>query len=70
MHMRELGRWKHESHAEALRKHLALPGTERLVAALQLMVDGPYFTPVDPRRPAENPVALHDRARQLGLYRP
>jgi hypothetical protein len=68
-HMRKLGRWKHESHAEALREHLALSGTERLAAAVQLMVHGPHFTPVQPKKQIENPSALHDCARRLGLYR-
>ncbi|MGI8422945.1 MAG: hypothetical protein ACR2NO_02310 [Chloroflexota bacterium] len=67
-HMRNIGRWKQESHDEALRRHLALSGTERLAAALALMARGPYFKPrfsLD----VDDPAAFYAEAKRLGLYK-
>lgn len=62
-HFRQLGRWKYESHRDALREHLALSGRERLIAALQLTLDGSFFEPRHPTHREENPVTIHDHAR-------
>jgi hypothetical protein len=69
-HFRKLGRWNEELRAEDLSAHLALPGTERLVAAFRLMLAGAYFSPQHGRPDDDRPEELYDRARRLGLYRP
>lgn len=69
-HFRAIGRWKYESRQDALQRHLAKPGKERLVSAFRLMVQGPYFTPMYPKPDDDRPEELYDRARKLGLYRP
>ena len=66
-YMRRLGRWKHESHAEAQREHLALPLAERLLASLTWgIAELPEW------RWSHNgpgPAELYERAKRLGLYR-
>lgn len=68
-HSRKIGRWKEESHAEALRQHLALPPEERLIAALRFALMKPVFEPQYPLRDDDDPGVFYVRAKKLGLYR-
>lgn len=69
-YFRALGRFKYESHLDALRSHLARSGKERLVRAISFVVDGPHFDPQHPVADDDHPEELYERARRLGLYRP
>jgi hypothetical protein len=69
-HFRAIGRWKYESHQEALEEHLAKSGSERLIDAFRMMLEGPWFEPRFPGPDNDRPEELYDRARKLGLYRP
>lgn len=69
-YFRRLGRFEQESHDEALAEHMRRPGRERLLYALQMMLDRAYFGPRFPSADEDNPAALYDRARRLRLYRP
>lgn len=64
-HFRKIGRWKAESHREALAEHLALSGHDRLLRTLELMLAGPIGKP----KQDESAPAIYERARQRGLYR-
>jgi hypothetical protein len=65
--MRRLGRYKAESHREALEAHLALESEQRLIAALEIAVAGPFLAYAGVE---DDPAPFYDRARGLGLYRP
>lgn len=65
--MRRIGRYKEESHADQLARHLARTPRERFLDALTMMLAGPYFD-----RPAlepDDPSPLYERARRLGLIK-
>jgi hypothetical protein len=66
-YMRRLGRYKADSHREALEAHLARSGRERLEVAFAMMLAGPAFPGMMARE--DDPTPLYDRARRLGLYR-
>jgi len=65
--MRSLGRWKHESHAEAQREHLALPLAERLLVSLTWSISELPDWKWSHNGPG--PAEFYERARRLGLYR-
>lgn len=64
-HFRRIGRWKAESHADALRAHLALPIAARLERSVAWTIaERPGWAwPI----PAEPPKRMWERARRLGL---
>lgn len=65
-HFRKIGRWKHESHQAAFRRHMALPIEERLVVSLARAIgELPGWRW---GREDDTPEAFYDRARRLGLY--
>jgi hypothetical protein len=66
-YMRRIGRYKAESHADQLARHLALSPRERFVHALTMMVAGPLFDrpPLEP----DDPSPLYEKARRLGLIK-
>ena len=66
-YMRRLGRWKHESHAEVQREHLALPLAERLLVSLAWSID--ELPDWRWSRNGVGPAELRERAKRLGLYR-
>lgn len=63
-YMKRLGRLQEESHAEQLAAHLAVSGSERLRAAIEMALAGPYYE----RDKPDDPSPLYERARRLGLY--
>jgi hypothetical protein len=65
-HFRRLGEWERENHERALREHLARTGMERLVFCLHAArsVGG-----IGHGRGDDNPAAIMDRAKALGLYK-
>ncbi|HEX6032451.1 MAG TPA: hypothetical protein VFY90_13545 [Tepidiformaceae bacterium] len=69
-YFRRLARFEQEGHDEALSRHMARTGSERLINAVQMMLDGAYFTARFPTPDDDDPSPLYARARRLGLYRP
>ena len=65
-YMRRIGRYKHESHEDAIRRHSELPGGERLTRSIEAMFWSVRFRPPVDR---DDPSPLYERARKLGLYR-
>ena len=64
--MRRIGRYKAESHADALADHLSLSLSERLARGWQLYLAGRSSGSTDTR--LDDPGPLYMRARELGLY--
>ena len=67
-YMRRIGRIHEEIEQEELAEHVSRAPRERMVAALALMLQGPYFEPRNPRD-ADDPSQFYERAKRLGLYR-
>ena len=67
-HMRRLGSYKDDSHAEAAARHRALPLSERLARSWALFVAGRPQVVDD--RSDDNPAQFYDLARRRGLYSP
>lgn len=66
-HFRRLGQWEAENHEMRLREHLALPAGRRLEISLRI---ARTMLPMNRwGRKSDEPTLLHERARQLGLYR-
>lgn len=67
--MKRLGRYKAEANAETRRRHLKRPPEERIIDSL--CKSDEYRTPAALARhfAEDNPGALYDRARKLGLIR-
>jgi hypothetical protein len=68
-YMKRLGRYKAESHAEALARQLSRSPRERLEYAVSTMLRGSYFPGRPVYRDDDDPAALYERAKQLGYYR-
>lgn len=66
-YMKRLGRYKEQTHAEALAEHLRRGGRERTEAALAAMLRGAAFASRLPDD--DDPSQFYARARELGLYR-
>jgi hypothetical protein len=66
-YMRRIGRYKEESHAQALAAHMALPPSERLLRIVTLMLQGSYFDA--PVAEEDDPSPFYERARRLGLIK-
>lgn len=67
-YMERIGRWKADSHAEAMAEQQARPIAERLRhswALFEAYRDRTNVSPVEDRAPS-----LYARARTLNLYRP
>jgi hypothetical protein len=64
-HFRAIGRWKAESHAEALRRHLALPLEQRLINSIAWSIVNAWRWPLA----GDGPGPLREQARRLGMYR-
>ena len=68
-HMRRIGRYKAEAHAEAQAAHLALSLGERLQRSWALYETFRASLPHATIR-HDDPTPFYERARALGLYRP
>jgi hypothetical protein len=66
-HFRAIGRWKAEAHADALRRHLALPLDERLINSIAWSIEAAPTWRWS--RNGSGPAELRARARRLGMYR-
>jgi len=64
-HFRRLGEWERENHERALREHMARTGLERLAFCLHVARS---LSGVDHGRGEDNPAAIMERAKALGLY--
>lgn len=67
--MKRVGEAIAAANAEALREHLSLSGRERLAVSERLSRRGVGYAKLE-MRAADEPWKLHERARQLGLYKP
>lgn len=65
-HFRRIGEWKRESHEWALREQMARSGFERLVHCLRA---AQTFRSSFREASDDDPGALMQRAKELGLYR-
>ncbi len=65
-HFRRLGEWERENHERALQEHLARTGMERLVFCLGAARS---LISIDHGRGEDDPAAIMERAKTLGLYR-
>ncbi len=66
-YFRRLGEWERENAEEDLRRHLALPLSERLARSQRMMIEwGPYLRNTDND---DHPEEFYARARRLGLIR-
>lgn len=66
-YMRRIGRYKHESHQEAIRAHRELPANARLAIARRITADCRAFPTWDHR--IDDPSPFYERAKALGMYR-
>ena len=67
-YMRRLGEFKAETNADRLRQHLARSGRERLAISERMSRRGFGYANIAKRSPDE-PWKLHERARELGIYK-
>ncbi len=66
-YMRRLGRYKAETNLASAQEHLAASPAERLQASLSLSL---RYLASARHIDEDDPLALYERARALGLYRP
>ena len=67
-HFRKIGRWKHEGHGEALKRHMARSGNERL--AYSVLMNRRYERLPTWSQRQDDPSPFYERAKELGFYRP